>query len=133
MQSPFRSSRRKTRRRAHAFEPVAPWRRAAAAQARLTPRAIDHTHMKETTMKTSAPRLLALAALVAGCATAEYRQEASICTARWLRVIPPHYETRLIQDTRPVRRPTGRIDCVTHRNHTVCEQKYMTVFVPYQT
>jgi hypothetical protein len=88
--------------------------------------------MKETTLKTSTLCLIGLAALVSGCATAEYKQEAGICAARWLRVIPPDYEERLVDELRPERRPTGRIDCITRGHRTICEQEFMTVFVPYQ-
>lgn len=86
---------------------------------------------KDMMMKFNALPLLILPLLVSACATAEYRQEANICQALWLRTIPPSYHDKLVEQYRAVQRPTGRSVCITRGNRTVCEEKMRTEYVPY--
>lgn len=84
-------------------------------------------------MKFVALPLMILPLLAAGCGTPEYRAERDICRAEWFRLIPPSYHDRLVEQLRPVRRPTGRTTCVTHGQVTHCEEQMRTVYVPYVT
>jgi len=84
-----------------------------------------------TFMNTRLLSLLPLAAILAGCGTAEYRQERSVCQARWSQIIPPDYYDTLVEQMRAERRPTGRTECITRGNRTICEDQMMTIYVPY--
>ena len=53
------------------------------------------------------------ALILAGCTTAEFRQEKSTCTATWMKKIPPRYEQEMYNKTQMRQVPTGQTRCTT--------------------
>jgi hypothetical protein len=90
-----------------------------------------HPCFEDSSMKFAALMLLPM--MLIGCGTPEYRAANASCEADWFRNIPPSYYDTLVEQLRPVKRPTGRTTCVTRGDRTYCDQQMMTEFVPYQT
>lgn len=81
----------------------------------------------------TAPFSTALALLLLGCGTPEYRAERSLCEAVWLERIPPRYERQIVERTRYEQVPTGRSTCTTTGDKTTCVSEMRTIAIPYTT
>ena len=79
---------------------------------------------------------LGAAFLLASCATPEYRQAKSECSADAFRQYPVHLVPTLVTRTIAVQVPSGQTHCVTTQTgavaNTTCQQLMRTDFVPYQ-
>ena len=79
--------------------------------------------------------LLGAGLLLASCSTTEFREEEGICTATWMKKIPPRYVKETYNKKMSRKVPTGKITCDTYTigsyTSTDCEQvmrrEYYTV------
>lgn len=75
--------------------------------------------------------LVAAAVVLGSCTTPEYQAERSICSAEWLRRIPPLYERQAVNRTRYEQRPTGITHCTTTGTTTTCVDEMESIAIPY--
>ena len=76
--------------------------------------------------------ILGLVLMLASCATAEFREEKGICTATWMKKIPPRYEREMYNQLQFRQVPTGQISCTTtgfgYSAYTNCTQLMRTEY-----
>jgi hypothetical protein len=70
--------------------------------------------------------------MLASCATTEFREEKGICTATWMKKIPPRYEQEMYNKSQSRQVPTGQTSCTTtgygYTAYTNCTQLMRTEF-----
>ena len=76
--------------------------------------------------------LLGAGLLLASCSTTEFREEKGICTATWMKKIPPRYEQEMYNQTHTRQVPTGQTSCITtgygYSAYTNCTQIMRTEY-----
>ncbi|MBC7157708.1 MAG: hypothetical protein H5U20_09365 [Rhodobacteraceae bacterium] len=75
--------------------------------------------------------MVAAAVVLGSCTTPEYRAERDICSAEWLKRIPPLYERQTVNRIRYEQRPTGVTHCTTTGTTTTCVDEMRSVAIPY--
>ena len=77
--------------------------------------------------------VVAVGALLAGCATREWHQVNDACVRIYRREIPPHYERVLVEEEKEIEVPDGNIQCTTKNGKTDCTQGTRIEYIPYTT
>jgi len=75
--------------------------------------------------------LIAIAGILVGCGTPEYRAERNVCVAEWFTKIPPRYEQEFYYVTESRRVPTGRTTCKEKGQKIICTPVMRTEYLRY--
>ena len=72
--------------------------------------------------------LIGFAMLLVSCSTTEFREEKNICTANWMKKIPPRYEQEMYNKSYTRQVPTGQTTCTGFGNSITCNQIMRTEY-----
>lgn len=76
--------------------------------------------------------IVGVALALASCASPEFREEKDICTATWMKKIPPRYGQETYNNIQSRQVPTGQTTCTTtgygYSAYTNCTQSMRTEF-----
>jgi hypothetical protein len=72
--------------------------------------------------------LLGFAVVLASCSSPEFRQEEGVCTANFMRQIPPRFEQEMYNQIQSRQVPTGQTFCSGFGNMVTCNQTMRTEY-----